>query len=57
MDSAKREIIYAHCVAPTKVFGPSGPASRWHRVTFYGDLKEPVSALAQATGWKVVTET
>lgn len=29
----------------------------WHRVTFYGDLKELVSALADATGWKVVTET
>jgi hypothetical protein len=134
MDSAKREIIYAHCVAPTKVFGPTGravpyeilthsedrqgaslrsllpvgyltttvefepkrkevmfhqakasgndPNDRacrtklraqplgdfeklftmwdvwgWHRVTFYGDLKEPVHALADAVGWKVVTET
>lgn len=134
MDSAKREIVYAHCVAPTKVFGPSGPATRyeilthsedrqgaalrsllpvgylttsvqfepkrkeilfhqakavgndpndracrtklraqplgdfeklfalwdvwgWHRVTFYGDLKEPIFALADAVGWKVVTET
>lgn len=134
MDSAKREIIYAHCVAPTRVFGPSGPANAyeilthsedrqgaslrsllptgyltttlefepqrreilfhqakavgndandracrtklraqplgdfeklftmwdvwgWHRVTFYGDLKEPVQALAEAVGWTVVTET
>ncbi len=134
MDSAKREIIYAHCVAPTRVFGPSGSANPyqilthsedrqgaslrsllptgyftttvqfepkrkeimlhqakamgndpndracrtklraqprgdfeklftmwdvwgWHRVTFYGDLKEPVAALADAVGWKVVTET
>lgn len=134
MDSAKREIIYAHCVAPTRVFGPSGAANPyeilthsedrqgaslrsllpvgyltttlefepkrkeimfhqakavgndandracrtklraqplgdfeklfsmwdvwgWHRVTFYGDLKEPVHALADAVGWKVVTET
>ncbi|HOY56861.1 MAG TPA: twin-arginine translocation signal domain-containing protein [Verrucomicrobiota bacterium] len=134
MDSAKREIIYAHCVAPTRVFGPSGGANPyeilthsedrqgaslrslmpvghltttlefepkrkeimfhqakavgndandracrtklraqplgdfeklfamwdvwgWHRVTFYGDLKEPVYALADAVGWKVVTET
>jgi hypothetical protein len=134
MDSSKREIIYAHCVAPTKVFGPSGTANPyqilthsedrqgaslrsllpvgyltttlefepkrkeimfhqaktvgndsndracrtklraqplgdfeklftmwdvwgWHRVTFYGDLKEPVFALADAVGWKVVTET
>lgn len=134
MDSAKREIIYAHCVAPTRVFGPSGAANPyeiltrsedrqgaslrslmpvgyltttlefepkrkeimfhqakavgndanaracrtklraqplgdfeklfsmwdvwgWHRVTFYGDLKEPVYALADSVGWKVVTET
>jgi len=28
----------------------------WHRVTFYGDLKEPVYALAEALGWKVVEE-
>lgn len=28
----------------------------WHRVTFYGDLKEPVYALADAVGWKVVEE-
>ncbi|MCX6902207.1 MAG: hypothetical protein NTW03_01750 [Verrucomicrobia bacterium] len=134
MDSAKGEIIYAHCVAPTKVFGPAGTANPyeilthsedrqgaslrsflpvgyltttlqfepkrkeimfhqakavgndsndracrtklraqplgdfeklftmwdvwgWHRVTFYGDLKEPVRALADTVGWKVATET
>ncbi|HWH71726.1 MAG TPA: hypothetical protein VNT26_20295, partial [Candidatus Sulfotelmatobacter sp.] len=28
----------------------------WHRVTFYGDLKDPVYALADAVGWKVVEE-
>lgn len=133
MDTAKRQIIYAHCVAPTKVFGPDGPTNpfeilthsedrqgasirsllpagymttslefeqsrkevlmhrakavandpddracrtklcaepvgdfeklfrewdkwSWHRVTFYGDLKEPVYALADALGWKVVEE-
>jgi hypothetical protein len=28
----------------------------WHRVTFYGDLKQPVYALAEAMGWKVVEE-
>lgn len=28
----------------------------WHRVTFYGDLKEPVYALADAMGWTVVEE-
>ena len=28
----------------------------WHRVTVYGDLKEPVFALADALGWKVLEE-
>jgi hypothetical protein len=28
----------------------------WHRVTVYGDLKQPVFALADALGWKVREE-
>lgn len=133
IDTAKRQIIYAHCVASNKVFGPKGtvnpfqilthsedrqgasvrsllpagyltttievsearkeilfhqakavgndPDDRacrtklaaepvgdieklfamwdqwgWHRVTFYGDLKEPLYTLAGAMGWKVVEE-
>jgi len=133
IDTSKRQIIYAHCVASNKVFGPQGqvnpfqimthsedrqgasvrsilpvnyitttveidgdrkeilfhqavtldndPDDRacrtklcaqpigdieklftmwgtwgWHRVTFYGDLREPVFALADAMGWKAVEE-
>ena len=133
IDTSKNQIIYAHCVAPTKVFGPDGKANPyhlrshsedrkgaalrslmplgymtttveikpgerrlllhlaktvdnidedkacrtklaaepkgdldklltcwdqwgWHRVTFYGDLKEPVQALAKAVGLTVVEE-
>lgn len=133
LDTAKRRIIYAHCVASNRAFGPKGdsnpfeilthsedrqgasvrsllpvgyltttlevseerkeilmhqaktvandPDDRacrtklaaepigdierlfrywdqwgWHRVTFYGDLKEPVHALAEAIKWKVVEE-
>jgi hypothetical protein len=133
IDTSRRRIIYAHCVASNKVFGPQGkvnpflilthsedrqgasvrsvlpegymtttvefeqsrreilfhraravandPDDRacrtklcaepvgdieklftewdrwgWHRVTFYGDLKEPVFALAEGLGWKVVEE-
>lgn len=133
IDTAKRQIIYAHCVASNKVFGPEGgenpfsimthsedrqgasvrsilpvgyltttleispqkkeiifhqakavdndPNDRacrtklcaeplgdfeklftqwdqwgWHRVTFYGDLKEPAYALADAMGWKITEE-
>jgi hypothetical protein len=28
----------------------------WHRVTYYGDLKEPAYALADKIGWTVVEE-
>ena len=133
IDTAKRQIIYAHCVASNKAFGPQGPTNPfqilthsedrqgasvrsllpvghltttleleqsrkeilfhraqavandpddracrtklcaepigdleklftqwdqwgWHRVTYYGDLREPVFALADALGWKVVEE-
>jgi len=133
IDTAKRQIIYAHCVAANRAFGPSGrtnpfaimthsedrqgasvrsimpvgymtttlevqpdrkeilfhrakaiandPDDRacrtklcaepvgdieklftewdrwgWHRVTFYGDLQEPARALADAVGWRLVTE-
>ena len=133
IDTAKRQIIYAHCVASNKVFGPQGPTNPfailthsedrqgasvrsilplgymtttvefensrkevlfhrgkavandpddracrtklaaepvgdieklftmwdqwgWHRVTCYGDLKEPLFALADALGFKVVEE-
>ncbi len=133
IDTSKRQIIYAHCVASNRVFGPKGqsnpfsimthsedrqgasvrsilptgyltttlevlqerkeilfhqaravdndPDDRacrtklcaepkgdieklfsmwdqwgWHRVTAYGDLKEPVYGLAEALGWKVVEE-
>ena len=133
IDTAKRQIIYAHCVAPNKMFGADGPSNSyeilthsedrqgasvrsilplgymtttleirqpqkeiimhlgkavdndpddracrtklcadpvgdieklfsmwdhwgWHRVTCYGDIKEPVYSLAEAIEWKVVEE-
>lgn len=133
IDTAKRQIIYAHCVASNRPFGPQGKANPfqilthsedrqgasvrsllpvnymtttveisqerkeillhqakavandpddracrtklaaepvgdleklftqwdhwgWHRVTYYGDLKQPVYALADVLGWKVVEE-
>jgi len=133
IDTAKRQIIYAHCVASNRVFGPGGstnpfqilthsedrqgasvrsimpvgyktttieihpdrkeilfhqaksvdndPDDRacrtklaaepigdleklfrawdqwgWHRVTCYGDLKEPVYGLADVLGWKMIEE-
>ena len=134
IDTAKRQIIYAHCVAHNRPFGPKGrtnpfeilthsedrqgasvrsilpagymttslefeqsrkeillhqgksvgndPNDRacrtklaaepvgdieklftqwdqwgWHRVTFYGDLKDPIYALAEEMGYKLLEET
>lgn len=132
IDTAKNQIIYAHCVAPSKMFGPEGPSNPhhirshsedrrgaavrslmplgymtttlkfdltgracvlhqaksvenvdldqacrtklaaevvgdvdkllngwshgWHRVTFYGDVKEPVHALCDALGVELIEE-
>jgi hypothetical protein len=133
IDTSRNQIIYAHCVAPSKVDGPEGPANPvvirshsedrhgaslrsllplgrmttsleieptrkeilfhqakavanidedkacrtklaaevkgdidklmtrwdqwgWHRVTFYGDLREPVTALADRIGYRLVEE-
>ena len=133
IDTSKRRIIYAHCVASNRPFGPQGPANPfqilthsedrkgasvrslmppgyltttlefgakrkqilvhqaktvgndpddracrtklvaeplgdieklftkwdqwgWHRVTVYGDLKEPLAALAEAMGFQLVQE-
>jgi len=30
IDTSKNQIIYAHCVAPTKVYGPAGAAAPFH---------------------------
>jgi len=38
-----------------KLFG-QWSAWGWHRVTFYGDLKDSVYSLADSVGWKVVEE-
>jgi hypothetical protein len=133
IDTSKNQIIYAHCVAPTKMFGPDGKSNPyhirshsedrkgasmrslmplgymtttveikaaekrlllhqaktvdnidedkacrtklaaepkgdidklfafwdqwgWHRVTYYGDLKAPISEFAKAAGLTVVEE-
>ncbi len=133
IDTASRQIIYAHCVAPNRVFGPQGEVNPfsifthsedrkgasvrstmplgymtttaevgperktlllhrakavanviddracrtklaaepvgdieklftewdywgWHRVTTYGDLREPLLAVAEALNWKVIEE-
>ena len=37
IDTAKRQIIYAHCVAPNKMFGPDGPVNSFEILTHSED--------------------
>jgi hypothetical protein len=39
IDTSKRQIIYAHCVATTKPFGPSGPSNPFEILTHSEDRK------------------
>jgi hypothetical protein len=39
LDTAKRRIIYAHCVASKKVFGPQGPTNSFEIMTHSEDRK------------------
>lgn len=37
IDTSKRQIIYAHCVAPNKMFGPAGPSNPYKIMTHSED--------------------
>jgi hypothetical protein len=37
IDTAKRQIIYAHCVAPNKMFGSDGPTNSYEILTHSED--------------------
>ena len=37
IDTSKRQIIYAHCVAPNKVFGPEGETNPFRIMTHSED--------------------
>jgi len=39
MDTSKRQIIYTHCVAPTKALGPAGPENPFEILTHNEDRK------------------
>jgi L-fucose isomerase-like protein len=54
IDTAKRQIIYAHCVAPNKMFGPDGPANPYAILTHSEDRQG--ASLADVIGWKIVEE-
>lgn len=39
LDTSKRQIIYAHCVAPTKMFGPGTPSNPFEILTHSEDRR------------------
>jgi hypothetical protein len=46
LDTAKNQIVYAHCVATTKPFGPKGPSNKYRIRTLHN--RDPRSACAQS---------
>jgi len=46
IDTSKREVIYAHCIATTKVFGPSGGENPYHLLTLHN--RDPRGVCAQS---------
>ena len=46
LDTAKNQIVYAHCVATTKVFGPEGPSNMYRIRTLHD--RDPRGTCAQS---------
>ena len=55
-DRACRTKLCAEPVGDVEKLFTQWDRSGWHRVTYYGALKEPVFALADARGFKVFEE-
>ncbi|UCD27649.1 MAG: hypothetical protein JSV03_11100 [Planctomycetota bacterium] len=46
LDTSKYQVVYAHCMALTRVFGPKGPANRYHIRTLHN--RDPRGCCAQS---------
>ena len=55
IDTAKNQIIYAHCVAPTKVFGPQGLSNPYHIRSHSEDRKGAVVRSLMPLGYMTTT--
>lgn len=55
IDTSKRQIIYAHCVAPNKIFGPGGPANPYKIMTHSEDRQGAAVASILPTGYLITT--
>ena len=54
IDQASQQIIYAHCVAPTRIYGPQGPASPY-RIRSHAEDRKGASIQALLPSGKTVT--
>jgi len=55
MDTSKRQIIYAHCVASTRMFGPAGPANPFEILTHAEDRRGAAVRSFLPTGYMTTT--
>lgn len=55
LDTSKRQIIYAHCVAPTKMFGPTGDSNAFEILTHSEDRRGASVRSFLPTGYIVST--
>ena len=55
IDTSKNQIIYAHCVAPTKMFGPQGPTNPCHIRSHSEDRKGAVLRSLLPLGYMTTT--
>ena len=55
IDTSKNQIIYAHCVAPSKMFGPQGPTNPYHLRNHSEDRKGAVVRSLMPLGYMTTT--
>ena len=55
IDTSKRQIIYAHCVAPNKIFGPNGPTNPYKIMTHSEDRQGAAVASILPSGYMTTT--
>ena len=55
IDTSKNQIIYAHCVAPSKMFGPQGPSNPYHLRNHSEDRKGAVVRSLMPLGYLTTT--
>jgi len=55
IDTAKNQIVYVHCVAPTKVFGPQGRSNPYHLRSHGEDRKGASMRSLMPLGYLVTT--